>query len=138
MPKYKDNAQNRKLNRVGKYWGTECSPCEAKKASSPKKAPEKSIEDYTDEALRKGAKNWAKVNEVKIKGISNLSRKGLLSLFKKEKVSIDFLKFNIRKSPVYTSTMSGTKQKSGGQGSPTYSLDTGKKWTIKDVEKKVK
>ena len=85
-----------------------------KKKSKPlkkvNKPVNKSIEDYSDDQLRKGAKNWAKVQRVKIKGINNLSRKGLLTLFKKEKVSMDFLKFKIKKKIVYTSGSAG-----GGQ-----------------------
>tara|TARA_R110000851_G_scaffold281384_1_gene434830 strand:+ start:112 stop:642 length:531 start_codon:yes stop_codon:yes gene_type:complete len=158
MPIYKDNANNRRLKRVGMGYGKECSPCKpksksaskpapapkpVKKASPPKpvkkpkkafktpkkgeifsdniktpvkKAPatksaNKSIEDYTDEELRKGAKNWAKVQGFKIKGIQNLSRKGLLTLFQKEKVSMDFLKFKIQKRIQYTSGMGSGGQK---------------------------
>ncbi len=73
------------------------------------KAQEK-YKSYTTEEMRRGAKNWAKVNKLRIKGINNLSRKGLLSLYTKEKVSMDFLKFNIKKGPQYYSTMSGTKK----------------------------
>ena len=40
MPIYKDNAQNRRLKRVGKSWGKECQPCETKKkTSAPKSKP---------------------------------------------------------------------------------------------------
>ena len=31
MPIYKDNAQNRKLKRVGMSWGKACQPCATKK-----------------------------------------------------------------------------------------------------------
>ena len=31
MPIYKDNANNRRLKRVGKAYGKECQPCEVKK-----------------------------------------------------------------------------------------------------------
>jgi len=108
-----DNAANRKLNRVGKSWGKESSKKAAggtKSAPTPKSAL-KSTEDYTDEQLRLGAKNWAKVQGVKIKGIQNLSRKGLLTLFEKEKVSMDFLKFKIKKKVQYTSSFAGGGQK---------------------------
>ena len=40
MPVYKDNAQNRKLNRVGKSWGKEeKKKAPPKKKSAPKKRP---------------------------------------------------------------------------------------------------
>ena len=83
---------------------------------SDMKGKTKTIEDYTDEELRRAGKNWAKVQGVRVKGIQNLSRKGLLSLFKKEKVSMDFLKFKIIKKPQYTSTLSGTKKVSSAPG----------------------
>ena len=79
-----------------------------------RKADEK-YKSYTIEELKRSAKNWAKVNRFKLKGINNISRKGLITLHTKEKVSMDFLKFNIREIPKYTSTMSGKKQISGGQ-----------------------
>ena len=41
MPIYKDNAQNRKLKRVGMGYGTECSPCKVKKKEEPKKPKKK-------------------------------------------------------------------------------------------------
>ena len=46
MPIYKDNAQNRKLKRVGMGYGTECSPCKVKKKEEPEKKekPEKKEE----------------------------------------------------------------------------------------------
>ena len=37
MPKYIDNAQNRRLKRVGKGYGKECSPCKVKKKAPPMK-----------------------------------------------------------------------------------------------------
>lgn len=37
MAIYKDNAQNRKLKRVGMGYGKECSPCKVKKKEEPKK-----------------------------------------------------------------------------------------------------
>ena len=36
MPLYKDNAENRRLKRVGMGWGKECSPCDKKKKSASK------------------------------------------------------------------------------------------------------
>tara|TARA_R110000851_G_scaffold214368_1_gene367034 strand:+ start:243 stop:791 length:549 start_codon:yes stop_codon:yes gene_type:complete len=39
MPLYKDNANNRRLKRVGKGYGKECSPCEPKSKSASKPAP---------------------------------------------------------------------------------------------------
>ena len=36
MPLYKDNAQNKRLKRVGMGYGKECSPCKVKKKSAPK------------------------------------------------------------------------------------------------------
>ena len=73
--------------------------------------PKKTLEDYTDEELRKGAKNWAKVNELKIKVISNLSRIGLLKLWTEQKIPMDFLKYKIKKKIQYTSGMAGGGQK---------------------------
>tara|TARA_R110000803_G_scaffold142794_1_gene209072 strand:+ start:83 stop:505 length:423 start_codon:yes stop_codon:yes gene_type:complete len=40
MPIYKDNAQNRKLKRVGMGYGKECSPCKVKKKEELKPPPE--------------------------------------------------------------------------------------------------
>ena len=31
MPVYKDNAENRRLKRVGMSWGKACQPCKTKK-----------------------------------------------------------------------------------------------------------
>ena len=39
MPIYKDNANNRRLKRVGMGYGKECSPCEPKSKSASKPAP---------------------------------------------------------------------------------------------------
>ena len=41
MPIYKDNAQNRRLKRVGMGYGKECSPCKVKKKEEPKKPKKK-------------------------------------------------------------------------------------------------
>jgi len=74
-----------------------------------RKAQEK-YKKYNMFELKRGAKNWAKVNKVKIKGINSISRNGLITLYVREKVSLDFLKFNIRKGPQYYSTMSGKRR----------------------------
>ena len=62
------------------------------------KIENKKYSSYTIEQLKRGAKNWAKVKRVKIKGINNISRNGLEKLFVKEKISLDFLKFNIKEN----------------------------------------
>lgn len=74
-----------------------------------RKADEK-YKKYTIFELKRGAKNWAKVNKVRIQGINSISRNGLITLYTKQKVSMDFLKYNITKGPQYYSTMSGKKR----------------------------
>ena len=41
MPIYKDNAQNRRLKRVGMSWGKECQPCKTKKKPAARPKPVK-------------------------------------------------------------------------------------------------
>ena len=56
MPIYKDNAQNRKLKRVGMGYGTECSPCKPKKKKKPKKKEEpKKIPKNLKESIEDGS-----------------------------------------------------------------------------------
>ena len=56
MPIYKDNAQNRRLKRVGMGYGTECSPCKPKKKKEPKKKEEpKKIPKNLKESIEDGS-----------------------------------------------------------------------------------
>ena len=43
MPIYKNNAQNRRLKRVGMGYGKSCAPCEVKKGNAPPKKAKKPV-----------------------------------------------------------------------------------------------
>ena len=77
MPIYKDNAQNRRLKRVGMGYGTECSPCKVKKKEEPKKPkkpkkpkepkepkkPKKKEGNDSEDTIRQGWKKYFKLLE---------------------------------------------------------------------------
>ena len=76
MPIYKDNAQNRRLKRVGMGYGKECSPCKVKKKSKKVKPQKKDKEEKGKLKLLPNNPDFDGEYVTKEKFISTIEAKG--------------------------------------------------------------
>ena len=119
MPIYKDNAQNRKLKRVGMGYGKECSPCKVKKKEEPKSISlQKKEKDIID--------TWKTLLNPQLKSaFNNKDKAQMKTLYNKSIIILSklFAKYN-NSSP---STEKKKLMKPGGQGFIIRSWAKGKK-----------